>query len=127
MKRIAAALGADVTFELSEGGPAVEPSALAATAALLQRRLESAGGRPTDPNWEMTRQVPFALETWDRLGVIADAVSVHGRRVARGQLAAMLVEAGLDRIAGDVETRPEALDAFLQARKKRPSQDKSRH
>jgi len=111
--KLAAELGADVYIALPGGRPSIDPASLARVAGLIAQRFQSSGGRPTDPRWVMTRQVPFAMDTWDRLGAVAEAISSHGQRVARGQLAAMLVETSLQGLADAFLTDPAALDAYI--------------
>lgn len=57
-----------------------------------RRKLKSSGGRPTNPDWALKRQVPFAPETWERLKAIADDWSEPGTAVGPGQVAAFLLE-----------------------------------
>lgn len=91
------ALGAASVLDVPEESLA-SPTALATLARTAAERLRSSGGRPTDPDWTLVRQVPFSEENWGRLGTLAHEISAHGRRVAPAQLAAMLVEDGLDRL-----------------------------
>jgi hypothetical protein len=64
----------------------------------VNRRLRSSGGRPTDPAWKVTRQVPFKEESWTRLQDIAVEVGASGRRVGPAQVAALLVERSLEEL-----------------------------
>ena len=57
-----------------------------------QRRLQSSGGRPTNPKWSMKRQISFSKETWEVLGRRAEACSSSGPKVGPGQMAALLIE-----------------------------------
>mgnify|MGYP000884215559 CR=1 FL=1 len=91
------ALGAASVVDVPEESLA-RPAVLARLARSAAERLRSSGGRPTDPDWTLVRQVPFSQENWGRLGSLAHEISEHGRRVAPAQLAAMLVEDGLDRL-----------------------------
>lgn len=113
--RVAQAFDADETKVFSE--PAA-PSSITITrlASEVAKRLRSTGGRPSDPNWTMTRQVPFAVSTWAALGQLAEDLSARGRRVAPTQLAAMLVESGLKSIEDAASSSPAALDRHLQGR-----------
>lgn len=61
-------------------------------------RLRSSGGRPTDPSWKVSRQVPFKEESWSRLREIANEVGASGRRVGPAQVAALLVENSLEEL-----------------------------
>lgn len=57
-----------------------------------RRTLSSSGGRPTNPNWTLKRQIPFSKETWKELEERAQACSGTGQKVGPGQLAAFLLE-----------------------------------
>lgn len=61
-------------------------------------RLRSSGGRPTDPSWKVSRQVPFKEESWSRLQELAAEVGSSGRRVGPAQVAALLVESSLEEL-----------------------------
>jgi hypothetical protein len=94
--RIAGALGADRWVDV--GRPLGGPLDLLGLRSHVEARLRSSGGRPTDPTWTITRQVPFRADTWERLQELAAEIGDAGRKVAPAQLAAMLVEAGLEDI-----------------------------
>ncbi len=94
---IAEALGASRVVELdqrSSGGPLD----LLGLRHEVSRRIRSTGGRPTDPAWTLARQVPFKEESWERLRDLAEEIGAGGRRVGAAQLAALLVESGLEDI-----------------------------
>lgn len=89
--RLAKALGASRTVDTQTravGGPLD----LLALRAEFTSRLRSSGGRPTDPNWTVARQVPFKEESWARLKDLASDVGASGRRVGPAQVAALLIE-----------------------------------
>src|SRR5436190_13236615 len=69
-------------------------------AAELRERLQPGAGarpgRPTDPDWEVRRLVGFRPETWRRLAEIAKEVSTPQRRVSPAQVAALLIETGVE-------------------------------
>jgi len=69
--------------------------AAAQLAAELAQRLRAPahGGRPTDPTWTERRIVPLRHRTLERLNADADVLSVEPM-----QLAALLIEKGLDSI-----------------------------
>ena len=93
---IAKALGASRSAPLKKdrsGGP-LEWLQLA---QILQERLVSTGGRPSDPDWDTKRLVPFRSRTWKRLTQEAEAISAQGRKVGPAQLAAIMIE---ERLAG---------------------------
>jgi DNA-binding transcriptional MerR regulator len=95
--KIAKALGAsrvvDVDTKQVRG-----PLDLLALRDEFSRRLRSTGGRPTDPEWTVTRQVPFKEDSWKRLQGLASDVGATGRRVGPAQVAALLIENSLDEI-----------------------------
>ncbi len=64
----------------------------------FNERLRSSGGRPTDPSWKVSRQVPFKAESWSRLQDIASEVGESGRRVGPAQVAALLIENSLEEL-----------------------------
>lgn len=95
--RIAEALGASRVVELEQpasGGPLD----LLALRHEVSERIRSTGGRPTDPAWTLARQVPFKTESWERLQDLAEEIGTGGRRVGAAQLAALLVESGLEEV-----------------------------
>ena len=99
--RIAEALGASTIVQVvtqKVGGPLD----LLALREEFGRRLRSTGGRPTDPEWTVTRQVPFKDESWSRLQGLANEVGATGRRVGPAQVAALLIENSLEELE-DVE------------------------
>ena len=67
--------------------------------AEVERRLRPAGGRPTDPNWTLSRVVRFNPERWQALADFAATLSKEGRTVSPAQLASILVERGLVEIS----------------------------
>jgi DNA-binding transcriptional MerR regulator len=95
-EELANALGAArvVDVERRVGGPLD----LLALREEIGTRLRSSGGRPTDPAWTVARQVPFKRESWDQLQELADQVGTSQRRVGAAQLAAILVEYGLEEV-----------------------------
>lgn len=95
--RLAEALRASRTFDM-ETVTVRGPLDLLALRAELTNRLESSGGRPTDPTWTMARQVPFKEESWAQLQGLATDVGASGRRVGPGQVAALLIEKGLQEL-----------------------------
>ena len=108
--RIAEALGASKVVEVGTkkiGGPLD----LLALREEFGRRLRSTGGRPTDPEWTVTRQVPFKDDSWSRLQGLANDVGATGRRVGPAQVAALLIESSLE----ELEDR-EWLDALTESR-----------
>lgn len=97
---ISKALGSGGSVPL--GSARFSPPGLLALAHRFNERLKSRGGRPTDPDWTVTRRVPFAPETWDALHMLARKLSTAERKVAPARVAAALIEegvAGLDEAA----------------------------
>lgn len=95
--RIAEALGASKVVEVGTnkiGGPLD----LLALREEFGRRLRSSGGRPTDPAWTVSRQVPFKDDSWSRLQGLASEVGATGRRVGPAQVAALLIESSLEEL-----------------------------
>jgi hypothetical protein len=69
--------------------------------SLVLRRLQSRGGRPSDPNWTMTRLIPMSKKTWEGLRSLSTSISSEGGRTAsRGQVAALLLEQALEVVLG---------------------------
>jgi hypothetical protein len=98
--RIAEALGASRVVEV--GTRKISgPLDLLALRDEFGRRLRSTGGRPTDPDWTVTRQVPFKDESWARLQGLASRVGATGRRVGPAQVAALLIENSLEEFEGE--------------------------
>ena len=93
--KIAKALGADRVVSL-EGLPSQGPLDLLELRVEVQRRLRSTGGRPTDPDWDIRRLVPFRREGWQELERLASMCEREGKRVSPSQLAALLIERGLE-------------------------------
>jgi hypothetical protein len=94
-ERLAKGLGASRVVEVEKrsiGGPLD----LLALREEFTHRLQSSGGRPTDPSWKVSRQVPFKEESWERLQDIASRVGESGRRVGPAQVAALLLESSLE-------------------------------
>ena len=96
-KKVAAALGS----RRVERVPAATqgPLDLVHLRAFVQDRLKSSGGRPTDPDWTLSRQIPFQPERWQELTELAERLSrEQDKSVSPGQLAAFFVEEGLSRM-----------------------------
>lgn len=96
-ERIAKALGASRVVEvqaISHQGPL----GLLSLREEIAHRLQSTGGRPTDPDWTERRCVPFKPEIWKGLFRLAKEMSADGRKVSPAQVAAMLVERELAKV-----------------------------
>lgn len=69
----------------------------------LQSRLESQGGRPSVPEWEVVRKTRYSRTTWDYLGRVAQSWSHAGVCVSPAHVAACIVE----QVAAAQAARPE--------------------
>lgn len=98
------ALGGDVVIpDLERSGGLSVADILAASSWFdRHRRLTSSGGRPTNADWTMKRQIPFAPKTWQRLKNLAENWSEAGPRFGPGQVAAFLLEDAIY-ASGDTE------------------------
>ena len=56
-----------------------------------RKHIASSGGRPTNPEWTLKRQIPFDDATWIRLKEIADLLSEEHRKMSPGQVAAIVL------------------------------------
>jgi hypothetical protein len=100
--KIAKALGADRVVSLDRL-PSQGPLDLLELLVEVQRRLRSTGGRPTDPDWDVRRLVPFRREGWLELERLAGMCEREGQRVSPSQLAALLIERGLESLKKSVD------------------------
>ena len=92
LDKLARGLGAERRGQVKTGSGYVAAAQLAAE--LAQRlRVPAHGGRPTDPTWTERRIVPLRQLTLERLNADADLL-----RVEPMQLAALLIEKGLDTV-----------------------------
>lgn len=66
-------------------------------------RLRSTGGRPSDPEWQLYRQVPFKEQTWQLLTCLARNLKDEGTSAGPGQIAAILVERQLRSLPPDLQ------------------------
>src|SRR5437762_7193800 len=93
--QVGKALGASRAGPLP-ASPSGGPLDLLELRANVAGRLKSSGGRPTDPDWNVQRLVPFQEDRWHQLEELARALSTDERKVSAGQLAAILIERALD-------------------------------
>ncbi len=103
IERIAEALNASaVTTGLEEAGPLTAGAMLASRDWFDRRprKLTSSGGRPTNPQWTLRRQVPLAPETWEALKALAGRLSAPHERFGPGQVAAFLLEDAVAEVGG---------------------------
>jgi DNA-binding transcriptional MerR regulator len=96
-KQIAEALGASRVVDLDQK-KIRSPLDMLALRRDFDSRLRSSGGRPTDPAWTVSRQVPFKSESWTRLKDLASEVGLEGPRVGPAQVAALLIENSLEQL-----------------------------
>lgn len=94
-KSLADRLGASRVEKLP-APPAKSPLGLLHLQHEIQTRLRSSGGRPSDPSWTVSRQVPFKPEVWADLQSEAERLGQSGPRVGPAQIAAILIEEGLE-------------------------------
>ena len=94
-EKIAEALGAARVVPL-ERLPSQGPLDLMELKAEVGARLRSSGGRPTDPDWDIRRLVPFRSEDWQELERLSELCQQEGQSVSPSQLAALLIERGVD-------------------------------
>src|SRR5262245_42724027 len=80
-KRLVKALGAKHIVPMPNL-PGGGPLDLLALRAHVAGRLRSSGGRPTDPDWNVQRLVPFRQERWRQLEDLATRLSSDERKVA---------------------------------------------
>ncbi len=88
---IARELGSDHQMVADVASP-FAPDALLSLAHRFDQRLRSTGGRPTDPDWTLSRRIPLKSETWEALREIAGTLAEHGTTVGPGQVASLLLE-----------------------------------
>jgi hypothetical protein len=88
--RLAEGLGASRVIDVDQrkiGGPLD----MLALREEFNQRLQSSGGRTTDPSWKVSRQVPFKAESWSRTsrakseGPAVESVSSGRRSTDREQ------------------------------------------
>ncbi len=106
-KRITEALGAQRSIPL-DGLPSQGPLDLLQLRTELGRRLRSSGGRPTDPEWTLRRIIPFKEKGWRDLEQLAARCSHEGQTVSPSQLAALLIERGLQDLLREQARRAKA-------------------
>ena len=91
------ALGAQHVVSL-ENLPSQGPLDFLALKSELGRRLKSTGGRPTDPEWAIRRLIPFKKDRWAELERLAERCRQEGQNVSPSQLAALLIERGVEQL-----------------------------
>lgn len=97
VKAIAEALGASKHERLSPE-TLKGPFDWLSMAEKVRKTLQTSGGRPTDPNRTLTRQVRFTEAHWQALESLAKEWSTENRTVSPAQVAAMLIEQGLKQL-----------------------------
>jgi hypothetical protein len=111
VKKIAKALGASRVEEIATSNTQ-GPLGLLALREELERRLRSSGGRPTDPEWNARRCVPFKVEIWAALAELAAKLSTNNRRVTPAQVASLLLERDLQALADIEDADPSFLKSL---------------
>ncbi len=95
------------SLDRSGGLNATEILALRSWFDARRQHLKSSGGRPTNPDWTIKRQVPFAPETWNGLKELAATCSAGGQNIGPGQIAGFLVEEAV-RLKVMYDVKPDA-------------------
>ena len=103
--KVARALGASRVVDVS-ATPATGPLDWLALAEQVHQRLRSTGGRPTDPERSVLRQVRFTPEHWQRLEQLALQWSTDDRKVSPAQVDP--AEGILGRLYADLQYTPPA-------------------
>jgi len=98
--RLARGLGAERRGQVKTGPGYFGAAQLAAELA-RRLRVPASGGRPTDPTWTERRIVPLRPDTLERLNADAGRLGIEPM-----QLAALLIEKGLDSVAATASRRP---------------------
>lgn len=99
---IAAALGAKIVPGAGPSSPT--PLEISTLIERFHQRLKSSGGRPTDPEWTVSRRIPFKPETWTTLQLASRHLSrTTGRSVSPAQLTATLIEDRLEQLQQSAE------------------------
>lgn len=95
--KIARILGADRVIHLKRHGKR-GPLGWLQLAQEVQASLQSTGGRPSVPEREIKRLVPFNEHVWNQLSRKANTFSRKGNKISPAQLAAYLVEKGFEEL-----------------------------
>ncbi len=103
--RVSKALGSSRVVPVSPA-PSRGPLDLLWLRVEVEHRLKSSGGRPTDPEWKMSRAVRFQPSRWAQLEELAAMLSQEGCTVSPSQLAAMLIERGLSELSLTPPSKP---------------------
>lgn len=85
------ALGASRKVPVNAGRISTPLDILALREEVVER-IHSTGGRPTDPEWTIQRQVPFHPDTWKQLQQMAEDLKSTGASASPAQLAALFIE-----------------------------------
>ena len=94
VSKIGEALGASRSFTVTSEPHG--PFGVIALAQEVRDRLVSTGGRPSDTAPTIRRLVAIRKSVWEDLQRRAARLSASGRSVSAGQLAAILLEKGLE-------------------------------
>lgn len=75
----------------------MNPISLQVLANQYASKIKNERGRPSNPDWDISRKIPISSDNWNRLGEISHVVSdTYHKPIARGQVAAMLLEDSID-------------------------------
>ncbi|MEX2142407.1 MAG: hypothetical protein WD894_24275 [Pirellulales bacterium] len=95
--KLARMMGARIVGKVPDvGGGAFGAARLAKVLhTRLQPQIGIRPGRPSDPDWTLSRKVPMSPTTLEQLKDLANQVSDENRKVSPMQVAAQLLEAAL--------------------------------
>ena len=95
--KLAQRMGAQIVANVPDvGGGAFGAARLAKVLQVrLQPQVGIRPGRPSDPEWTVSRKVPMSSTTFEQLKALADRVSDNNRKVSPMQVAAQLLEEAL--------------------------------
>ena len=88
MSKISSKLGANRTFNVKK--KMGTPLSWLHLAHEVKEILISSGGRPSNPQWDIKRLIPFKQKNWDKLSKIA-----NDNGISPSQLAAYFIEKSL--------------------------------
>ena len=104
IQKIARGLGATIGEPVPDVGGG--PFGAARLAGILSARLQSNRGRPSDPTWSVSRQIPMREETLTQLQKLAKSFSSPGRAISPMQVAAQLLEKSLEQVEREEKNVP---------------------
>ena len=100
--------GAEESVDL--GPIRLDPLGMKFLATKVGERLKGGRGRPTDKSWTMVRKIPMKQETWNTLNEIAEHLEERSFHIAAGQVAAYVLERGVDNMREQTESAADDFD-----------------